>query len=132
MNLLKLNLKICLFWPSSESPRISFKEQNLSSLGNLVTWYFLYFFFLLFEPGNHIVCFILKGLATASCLESVSLAHCPIGDGGLESKFRIKTCKYTFLFLSFLIGKFFSISIPVLNLSMEIVILIFILFCITQ
>ncbi|NXN47247.1 CEP78 protein, partial [Rhinoptilus africanus] len=26
-----------------------------------------------------------KGLATASCLESVSLAHCPIGDGGLET-----------------------------------------------
>ncbi|NXE79583.1 CEP78 protein, partial [Cochlearius cochlearius] len=26
-----------------------------------------------------------KGLATASSLESVSLAHCPIGDGGLET-----------------------------------------------
>ncbi|KFQ19049.1 Centrosomal protein of 78 kDa, partial [Merops nubicus] len=26
-----------------------------------------------------------KGLATALCLESVSLAHCPIGDGGLET-----------------------------------------------
>ncbi|NXM12233.1 CEP78 protein, partial [Ploceus nigricollis] len=26
-----------------------------------------------------------KGLATASSLESVSLAHCPIGDGGLEA-----------------------------------------------
>ncbi|NWS35250.1 CEP78 protein, partial [Polioptila caerulea] len=31
------------------------------------------------------VCFILKGLATASSLESISLAYCPIGDGGLET-----------------------------------------------
>ncbi|XP_074850833.1 centrosomal protein of 78 kDa isoform X2 [Carettochelys insculpta] len=29
--------------------------------------------------------FLTKGLAKTSCLESLSLAHCPIGDGGLET-----------------------------------------------
>lgn len=33
------------------------------------------------------VYFILKGLVDTSSLESLSLAHSPIGDGGLESKF---------------------------------------------
>ncbi|XP_077028197.1 centrosomal protein of 78 kDa isoform X5 [Agelaius phoeniceus] len=38
---------------------------------------------LLLREGD--LALLTKGLATASSLESVSLAHCPIGDGGLET-----------------------------------------------
>ncbi|NXY64183.1 CEP78 protein, partial [Callaeas wilsoni] len=38
---------------------------------------------LLLTKGD--LAFLTKGLATSSSLESVSLAHCPIGDGGLET-----------------------------------------------
>ncbi|XP_063278933.1 centrosomal protein of 78 kDa isoform X2 [Prinia subflava] len=38
---------------------------------------------LLLKEGD--LALLTKGLATASSLESISLAHCPIGDGGLET-----------------------------------------------
>lgn len=71
-----------------------------SSLGFLVVLDFYLFVFSSFESVKNTV-FILKGLATTSSLESISLAHCPIGDGGLESKLRIKNVSIYFFLIVF-------------------------------
>ncbi|NXU42927.1 CEP78 protein, partial [Drymodes brunneopygia] len=44
---------------------------------------------------------LIKGLAAASSLESISLAHCPIGDGGLETICQSIKNKATIKFVNF-------------------------------